>query len=80
MANDCLRGPNLVETKTLAARIPGEGPEKGVQLLRGIPEPREILAQDDDYIRTESFRFRDQLELVEALKWRLAGLHKPARG
>jgi hypothetical protein len=48
---------DLIKSKPLAARVPGEGPEKGVQLLRGISESSEILAQDDDHVGTKSFRF-----------------------
>jgi len=76
MANDSAQETNLVKTKTLTTRIPGEGLEEGIQLFGGIPKPREILAQDDDNIRAKSSRFSDQLELIEALEWRSAGLHE----
>jgi hypothetical protein len=71
-------GTNLVEAKALAARVPGEGPEKGVQLFRGIPKAREVLAQNDDDIWTQPFGFADELQLVQALPRRLASLHELA--
>jgi hypothetical protein len=60
-------GTHLIKSKTLAAGIPGKGPEKGVQLLGGISESSQVLAQDDDYVWTKPLRFCDQLELIEAL-------------
>jgi len=51
-----------------------------MQLLRGIPKPSEILAQDDDNIWAQFLCFSDQLELIEALRWKSAGLHEVDHG
>ena len=62
-----LRVTYLVEAKALNLLVPGECLEKGVQVLRSIPEAGEVLAEHDDYIRAYFLCLLDQLQLVETL-------------
>lgn len=62
-------GTNLIEAEALAARVPREGSQESVQLLGSVSERRQVLAQDNDHVRTEFLGLADQLKFVQALRW-----------
>jgi hypothetical protein len=39
---------DLVKAQTLAAGVPGEGAQEGIEQLGGVSKAGEVLAQDDD--------------------------------
>lgn len=53
--------PDFVEAKPFTTPVPREGAQEGIKLFRGISESCEVLAQDDDHVRTNLFRVCDQL-------------------
>lgn len=57
---------DLIQTELLDLIVPSEGLQELVEHLRGIPEPIQLLAQHDHHIWTDTFRFRDELQLMES--------------
>ena len=59
--------PDFIKAKSLTARVPRERAQEAIELFRGISEPCEVLAQDDDHIRTNLLRLCNQPQLVQPL-------------
>lgn len=55
---------NLIEAEALTTRVPREGSQEGVQLLRDISKTCEVLTKDDNYVRAHFLCFTDELQFA----------------
>jgi len=62
---------HLVKAESLAARVPREGAQKGIQLLGSVSKASEVFPEDNDYIWAHFLRLVDQLQFTQALRERV---------
>jgi hypothetical protein len=43
---------DLIEAEALASRVPGEGCEEGIQVFGGVSKRGQVLAEEDNKVRT----------------------------